>query len=125
MDITPRIAAGRQLVTAYGNGGFRINNQAFKGSVLVFPDRAIEWPIASMDELTADSLSQVAEATPPVEVLLVGCGASLAFIRPEIREPLREAGIVIDGMDTGAACRTYNVLLSEERRIAAALIAIE
>lgn len=125
MDITPRIAAGRQLVTAYGNGGFRINNRAFQGSVLVFPDQTFEWPVASMEDLTAESLRKVADADPPVEVLLIGCGASLAFIRPEIREPLRESGVVIDGMDTGAACRTYNVLLSEERRVAAALIAID
>ncbi len=124
MDITPRVAADRQVIHAYGDGGFRVNDQVFKGSVLVFPDRVVAWPVRSMADLTVDSLAAVGAAEPPVEILLVGCGASLALIPESIRQPLRQAGVAIDGMDTGAACRTYNVLLAEERRVAAALIAI-
>ena len=90
----------------------------------MFPDRVAAWRVRSMAELTVESLAAVGGATPPVEILLVGCGQSLARISDEIRQSMREIGVVIDGMDTGAACRTYNVLLSEERRVAAALIAI-
>ena len=65
-------------------------------------------------------------ASDPVpQILLIGCGQGAAMISPALRQALRAAGAVIDAMDTGAACRTYNVLLAEERRVAAALIAVE
>ncbi len=124
IDITPRLAVGRQLIQAYGNGGFRIAERAWQGSVLVFPDETRAWPVTAVGDLTAQSLAAVAEAGT-VEVLLIGCGPALAFIPAAVRDPLRAAGVVIDGMDTGAACRTYNVLLAEERRVAAALIAVD
>ena len=125
MEITPRVPAYAQVIQSYGDGGFRINDRQFKGSVLVFPDRVAAWPVRSIAELTVESLAAVGDARPPVEVLLVGCGPALARIPDMVREAMRQAEIVIDGMDTGAACRTYNVLLSEDRRVAAALIAIE
>ena len=125
MEITPRVPADAQVIQSYGDGGFRVNDQLFKGSILVFSDRVTAWPIRSMAELTVESLAAVVGASPPVEILLVGCGRSLARVPEQIRHAMREAGVVTDGMDTGAACRTYNVLLSEERRVAAALIAIE
>jgi uncharacterized protein len=117
-DITPVIPAGRKLITAYGDGGFRISGEVFAGSVLVFPDRVLTWDAA----LSAESLAPAAEAK--VEILLIGCGRSMAFIEPELRASLRQAGVVIDAMDTGAAARTYNVLMAEGRKVAAALVAI-
>jgi uncharacterized protein len=121
-DITPLIPAGRKLINAYGNGGFRISGESFLGSVLVFTDHVEAWPVDDMGQVTASSLAPVAAAG--VEILLLGCGAQMAFIAPELRAELRNAGVVIDAMDTGAAARTYNVLLAEERRVAAALIAV-
>ncbi len=125
MEITPRVPADAQVIQAYGDGGFRVNDRLFKGSILVFADRVTAWPVRSMAELTVESLAAVGGASPPVEILLVGCGPSLARISEQIRQAMREVGVVVDAMDTGAACRTYNVLASEERRVAAALIAIE
>lgn len=61
---------------------------------------------------------------PPVKVLLVGCGRRMTLLAPDLRKALRDAGLVVDVMDTGAACRTYNVLLGEKRPVAAALIAV-
>lgn len=117
-DITPVIPAGRKLITAYGDGGFRISGESFAGSVLVFPDKVLPWDAA----LSADSLALAAEAK--VEILLIGCGRSMAFIEPGLRASLRQAGVVIDAMDTGAAARTYNVLMAEGRKVAAALVAV-
>jgi uncharacterized protein len=94
------------------------------GSLLVFPDRALNWPVTKASELTLESLSDVLEAAGSVELLLLGMGGSIAFIDNAIREAIRAKGISLDVMDTGAACRTYNVLLSEERRVAAAVIAV-
>ena len=125
MDVTPRVPAGRQVINAYGNGGFRIAGTAWSGSVLVFPGRTLGWPIRQMSELDFAAFAEVTTAEPRVEILLLGCGPSLQFLPRALRAELRQAGLVVDCMDSGAACRTFNVLLAEERRIAAALIAID
>jgi uncharacterized protein len=125
VDVTPRVPGGRQLINAYGDGGFRIAGVAFKGSVLVATERTLAWPVASMAGLTLDSLLPLLEAGAAIEILLIGCGASIGFIPKSLRDALRARHIAVDGMNTGAACRTYNVLLAEDRRVAAALIAVE
>lgn len=112
------------LIDAYGGGGFRVAGESFRGSVLVLPDHTLPWQVAEISHLTVASLSSVLDVAPPVEILLVGCGARAALIPPALRQELRSAGLVVDAMDTGAACRTYNVLRAEERRVAAALIAV-
>ncbi len=124
MEITPEIPQDRQVIESYGEGRFRISGRAYTGSVLVFPDRTLAWPVASMPDLSMDALADVVAAAPPVEILLIGCGAKLALLPGPLRQALREHGIGCDTMDTGAACRTYNVLLAESRRVAAALIAL-
>lgn len=124
MDITPRIPSGRQVVQAYGSGGFRVSGQAYRGSVLIFPDRTLAWPVTAMAEVGEASLGPVRAASGEVELLLLGCGGAMAPIPASLRAWLKSAGIVVEVMDTGAACRTYNVLLAEARRVAAALIAV-
>jgi uncharacterized protein len=113
-----------QSIDAYGGGGFRIGGQAYRGSILVLPESVEPWPVADIAELTVDSLSPVAAASAGIELLLIGCGARIALIPPALRQAMREKGVVIDAMDTGAACRTYNVLRGEGRQVAAALIAV-
>jgi len=124
MEITPLIPEGRQIVDSYGDGRFRISGISIEGSVLVLPSRTFSWPVADMAGLTFDSLAPVIEAEPAVEVLLVGCGRRLVPLSPALKAALRARGIGADPMDTGAACRTYNVLMAEGRRVAAALIAV-
>ena len=123
MDVTPLLGPDRQVVQAYGGGGFRISQVRFEGGVLVFPDRVLPWAVGAPAEITLESLEPVRDAG--AELLLIGCGRSIAPLAPALRRTVREWGVVIDLMDTGAACRTYNVLLTEERRVAAALIAVE
>ena len=77
-----------------------------------------------MAELTVESVADIFAADPPIDLLLIGCGAQVARLPPDLRDALKAKAIFADGMDTGAACRTYNVLMAEERRVAAALIAI-
>lgn len=122
MDITPVIPAGHQLIKGYGDRGFTISGGRWEGSVLVFPDRSLAWSPISMAEITADSLAPVLDASP--ELLLLGCGSSMIPLPSALRVLLRGAGIKVEIMDTGAACRTFNVLLAEDRRVAAALIAV-
>ena len=124
MDITPSLPAGSQVIEAYGGGGFRIAGRVWAGSVLVFADRTRAWPGGDIAALTPESLVAV-ERAAEVEILLIGCGPEMALIEPALRARFKAAGVVIDAMDTGAACRTFNVLLSEARPVAAALIAVE
>ncbi len=124
MDLTADIPTGRQVIEAYGEGGFRVSGQRFDGSMIVTATQSLIWPVSVFAKLTADSFGILDELAEPVEVLLLGCGASMAFLKPDIREAIRRRNIAVDLMDTGAACRTYNVLMAEDRRVAAALIAI-
>lgn len=121
---TPNAAPPR-VIDAYGNGGFRVGGETFSGSILVLPDGAVLSWSADMAALSAESLAPVIAASPVPEILLLGCGARAIFVPPPVRQRLREAGIIVDAMSTGAACRTYNVLIAEERRVAAALIAVD
>ncbi|MBX6321274.1 MAG: Mth938-like domain-containing protein [Rhodospirillaceae bacterium] len=126
MDITPLIPEGRQIIESYGDGRFRVSGARIDGSALVFPTRAVAWAVADVGALTADSLAEVIAAARAgeVDLLLLGCGVRAALIPQALRATLRAAGIVVEAMDTGAACRTYNVLMAEGRRVAAALIAV-
>ena len=124
MDVTPDIPEGKQVVQSYGDGRFTVSGAVHEGSILVFPDRVVPLEVTEFAELTVDTLSAVREAADEVEVLLLGCGPRMELVTKALRDPLREAGVVIEPMDTGAAARTYNVLLSEDRRVAAALIAV-
>ena len=122
MELTPIVPLDRQVVERYGAAGFRVSGVVHQGSVIVFPDRCLAWEVAEPAGITFEALAPVVEAGG-VEILLVGLGRDFGLLPPALRARLKEAGIAVEAMDTGAACRTYNVLLSEGRRVAAALIA--
>jgi len=122
--MTPLIPGDRQLIGTYGPGLFRVSGIVHEQSIIVFPDRTLGWAVSRFDQIDAESFAAVRDATPSVEVLLLGTGSRHEFVPPALRRSLRDAGIVLDTMDTGAACRTYNVLMAEDRRVAAALIAL-
>mgnify|MGYP001244001459 CR=1 FL=1 len=124
-NITPAVTAGRPLIQGYGAGGFRIAGTVLTGSVIVFPDRTVPWDAESYESIAPASLSDVIDAATDIEVLLIGCGARIGLPRPDIIDALKAVSVVPEWMDTGAACRTFNVLLSEDRAAAAALIAVE
>ncbi len=124
MEFSTTVPDSQQVVESYGAGRFRVSGVEHAGSVLVFQDQTVRWDVERMDALTAESFAPVIAAEPSVEILLIGCGENLQFLAPDLRSVLREHGIGCDVMDTGAACRTYNVLISESRRVAAALIAL-
>ena len=118
MELTAVNPAGRQLIERYGAGGFRVSGVLYAGPVIVFPDRTLPWAAASP---TADNLAPVVEHGG-IELLLLGLGRHVAPVTPALRVWLKTAGIAVEPMDTGAACRTYNVLIAEDRRVAAALL---
>lgn len=123
-DVSPLVPAGRQVINGYGDGGFRISGQRFEGSVLVFPDRTLTIDLPSAEALTRDHLQEILAAVPAVELVLFGTGPTIAMPAAALRAVLRERRIGLEPMDTGAACRTYNVLMAEDRRVAALLVAV-
>jgi uncharacterized protein len=124
-ETPPKPPGGRQIIESYGSGGFRIAGARYSGSVLIFPDQTLEWPVGDAADISMASLSEVLRRAESVRILVVGCGRTFAPKPPQLDADLRAAGISVEWMDTGAACRTFNVLLLEDREVAAALIAVE
>lgn len=127
-ELQPATVGTVEIIRSYGPGRVVVGEEEFAQSVLVLPERSLGWSggdgsaITAFDQITAESLAPVTGADPAIEVLLIGCGARLQRLPKPLREALKAAGVGVDTMDTGAACRTYNVLLAEGRRVAAALI---
>jgi uncharacterized protein len=111
-------------VTAYGNGGFRFADMSHKGSILCLPSGVYAWDAVRAEDLTLADFAQVLAELKASTVLLLGTGASQAFMPASITKAFTEAGIGLEPMSTGAAARTYNILLAEKRNVAAALIAV-
>ena len=111
-------------VTAYGNGGFRFAEMSHKGSILCLPSGVYAWDAQDASALTVASFAQVLGELPRQTVLLLGTGAQQIFMSADITKAFADAGVGLEAMTTGAAARTYNILLSEKRRIAAALVAV-
>jgi len=124
LDITPRLPAGRQLIQGYGNGGFRIAGEIYRGPVLILPERTVPWSVLDPEDIGPDSLTEVTADATSSRILVVGCGRRFVPPPESLDASLREAGVALEWMDTGAACRTFNVLLIEGRDVAAALIAV-
>jgi uncharacterized protein len=124
MDITPFIPKGKQIITGYGSGEFRINGIVHKGPLLILPSGAVPWNIIANKPITLESLQPVLDTEGEVELLLIGCMQSQRILTPQVKNPFKEAGISLEIMDTGAACRTFNILVGEGRRVAAAVVAI-
>jgi len=112
-------------IDSFGGGGFRVSGAWYEGSLLILNDEARPWPVASMDELTPAALEAVLAADPAVvELVLLGAGETQTLPPRAIREALAKRRIGLEFMSTEAAARTYNILASEGRRLAAALIAV-
>jgi uncharacterized protein len=113
------------LIEAYGNGGFRFAGMSHKGSLMCLPSGIYAWDVHDIAGLTTGSLARALAEVEHVGLLLLGAGPSLAFPSADVRAACETAGVALEVMDTGAACRTYNVLLAEGRAVAAALIAVD
>ncbi len=124
-DASTGFVPGQHGIDAYGSGGFKFAGMSHRGSILVLPTGVHAWPVESPDQIDATSLA-ILFALPKstVELLLVGTGTDLVPLSAALKTRLRDAGIRSDPMATGAAARTYNVLLGEGRRVAVALLAV-
>jgi len=116
---------GRAPIEAYGNGGFRFADMSHRGSILALPSGIEAWPVRTVSEITTEALGRIIAEAAAIEILLIGTGEAMTPLPKDSRIALEAAGLYPDLMSTGAAVRTYNVLLSEERAVAAALLAVE
>ena len=113
--------SGSNAFTGYGEGYVLVNRQRYEHNLVVLPDRIVtDWQPAGFDQLTAADFTRLAELAP--EIVLLGTGTRLRFPRPELTRALYEARIGLEVMDIQAACRTYNILAAEERKVVAALL---
>ena len=112
--------SGQNMFTGYGAGYVAVNAARHEDPLLVAPDRIIQWDISGFDALDAAHATQFIALQP--EIVILGTGATLRFPRPDLSRRLAAAGIGLEVMDSKAACRTYNVLMAEGRRVLAAIL---
>lgn len=123
-DATSHNVTRHQLIEAFGNHGFKLNGQRYEGSVIVFADHTESWPVTDWAVVQGDDFRPILQAKSLPEIVIAGCGERFEMVPKAIKRLFHDYGISIEAMDTGTACRTYNILLSEGRKVAAALVAI-
>lgn len=111
-------------IEAYGQGGFQFDTMSHRGSLLCLPDAIWAWPVAKLQEIDRLSLKRVFDAAAGIDTLLIGTGNEVWLPPNDLRAALRRLHVGIDAMMTGPAIRTYNIMIGERRRVAAALIAV-
>ena len=116
---------GRHLIDAYGNGGFRFADMSHRGSILALPSGIRAWSPTSGREIAPEALDPVVAEAAGIELLLLGTGSAIEPLPEPVRQRIRDAGIGLNVMQTGAAARTYNILVAENRKVAAALICVD
>ena len=111
-------------IEAYGKGGFAFDDMSHRGSLLCLPDAMWAWPVTRPEQIDRTSLERVFAAANSIDTLIVGTGTDVWGPPRELREALRAVRVGLDAMQTGPAIRTYNIMMGERRRVAAALIAV-
>ncbi len=125
MDVTPLVRSDLKVIQSYKNGSFRISGQAYSSAVIIASNTVSEWVVPEkLSDITPGHFEMLSQINNEIDVLLLGTGPQMQFFPPALREALKEKGLSVDAMDTGAACRTYNVLAAEGRRVAAALLPV-
>jgi len=112
-------------IDAYGGGGFRFAGMSHRGSLLCLPSGMHAWRVSAPLEITLASLQPVLDVADAIDVLFIGTGTDIAALDPEISSALRDRHVVVEAAATRSAVTTYNILLAEQRPVAAALLAVE
>jgi uncharacterized protein len=115
----------RAEIDRYGNGGFRFADMSHRGSLLCLPDGMWAWPVARPEEITTEQLAPFLERAGQLDFVILGTGREPWIVPEPLRAPFRAARLSLDIMTTPAAVSTYNVMVAEDRRIGAGLIAVD
>ena len=125
MDITPMVGKDRNIIHSYAGGRFKVGAEVFETPLIVLPNSLIPWDVKKdIAALQKEDFAPLIAMAKDIDVVLLGCGKVMAFLPIDLKFSLQSKGLNIDVMDTGAACRTYNVLMAEGRRVAAALLPV-
>ena len=124
MDITPMVKVGQKIIQGYVDGGFKVSGERYDGAVCVEPDALGAWNVDSFEALCREDFQFLIDRAADIDVVLLGCGARMQFLPRDLKADLSARGLVVDVMDTGAACRTYNVLVADGRRVVALMFPI-
>jgi len=111
-------------IDGYGNGGFAFAGMSHRGSLLCLPDSIWAWDVTEPHYIDRYALQRVFDAAARIDTLIIGTGTEVWIPPAPLRSALRGVNVVLDAMQTGPAIRTYNVMIGERRRVAAALIAV-
>lgn len=123
MDVTPLVREGLQLIQAYTPEGFKVSSQSYNDAVIVTPEATLLWDgVSTFSDLTIKDFQSVIASKDEIDVVLLGTGSKMAFLPAELQHALQAQGINVDCMNTGAACRTFNVLVAEGRRVVAMML---
>lgn len=122
MDVTPLITSDQKIMQSYAGGAFKVSGETYAHSIFLAPHHVMEWVHGI--PLSVGDFDPLMDILDTIDVVLVGTGAQTVFLQPDVKKALREKGLHVECMDTGAACRTYNVLMAEGRRVMAALVPI-
>ena len=120
MKLHQAVAGAANIFTGYGDDYVSVNGERRTTSAIVTPERILDWPVAAFDQLRAEDFSVL--ETLGADIVLLGTGRRQRFPHPRLTAALARAGIGVEVMDLQAACRTYNILVAEERKVAAALL---
>lgn len=121
MQFTQDLSHRNYRISGYANNSISINGEQYLHSLLVMKDKVIcKWPVQTLDDITPETLQLIIDLTP--EIVIFGTGKTIQRLSPELLKPFSSAHIGIEIMDSHAACRTYNILLAEDRKVALAII---
>ncbi len=123
MQVTEIEYEGPPPIDSYGGGGFRLNEAFREGHLFITPGKVAAWQVEE-GAMTIDAFAPLIAEAADIDVLLVGMGEEIAALPRKVRETIEAAGVGVEVMSTPSACRTYNILLAEDRRVAVAVVAI-
>lgn len=124
LDITPLVSDDRLMISSYGDGRFTVNDRKVEGSILLYENKVTPWPVTEAKEITLESLQPLLDVADKYDILVIGCGELSQMPPKDLREAVKEKGLVLEWMNSGAAARTFTVLQTEDRRTLAAIIAV-
>ncbi len=124
LDITPLVTDGRLMISSYGDGRFTVNGKTVTGSILLYDNKVEPWDVTEAKDITLESIQPLLESADDYDILVLGYGELSKMPPKDLREAVKEKGLVLEWMNSGAAARTFTVLQTEDRRTLAAIIAV-
>ena len=125
MDVTPLVRKGQQIIQGYSGGVFKVSGISYPHALIVFPEKSMMWDVhgaLDVEAFTLQDFQPLIDKSGEIDVILLGCGPQMKFLPSPLKKALKSVGLHVETMDTGAACRTYNVLMAEGRRVVLAAL---